>query len=355
MSDADEAAVSIGDAVIRPAGGPAYVIAEAGVNHNGDLPSALRLVEAAARAGADAVKFQAFRAAALVTADASAAAYQRERSGPATQRELLRALELTAEAFASLQQRCREVGIEFLATPFGPDDLRMLVDLGVRAVKIASPDLANEPLLGAAAATGLPLLLSTGAAEPDEIGRAIDVLASRGARERLILLHCVSSYPTREADAHLRRIRTLAACFGRPTGFSDHTTSVEIGALAVAAGAAVLEKHLTLDRRLPGPDQAFSLEPASFAEYVAGVRRAETALGSGVLGVLDAEREVRRLSRRSVVAAVPIACGERIGAAQLAIKRPGTGIAPADLERVAGRVAAVDIPPDTLIQWEMLR
>ncbi len=315
----------------------------------------MALVESAVKAGADAVKFQAFRAADLVTAGAAAAAYQRERSASGTQFDLLRSLELPADAFDALASHCRSLGIEFLATPFGIDDLHMLTDLGMRAVKIASTDITNVPLLTAAAKTGLPLLLSTGAAEPAEIGAAVHLLAELDARQRLVLLHCVSSYPACEADANLRRIRTLARQYRRPVGFSDHTTSVEMGALAVAAGAVVIEKHMTLDRRLAGPDQAFSLEPPAMAAYVAGVRRAEAALGSDTLGVLDAEREVRSIARRSIVAGAFIARGERIDRALLAFKRPGTGIPPTEIDDVIGRVAACDIPADTLIRWEMLR
>lgn len=347
--------MAIGNAVIRPCGTPVYVIAEAGVNHNGDVGAAIAMVDAALAAGANAVKFQAFRASALVTADAAAAQYQREQPNVRTQLDVLRSLELPAETFAAIARHCRDSGIEFLATPFGVDDLKMLVDLGVRAIKIASPDITNNPLLIASAASGLPMIVSTGAAEPEEIDAAVGLIDRHGAGGRLVLLHCVSSYPTREADANLLRVRTLVARYRRPAGFSDHTTSIEIGAIAAAAGASVLEKHFTLDRTLQGPDQAFSLEPAQLAAYVAGVRRAEAALGRGKLRLLDAEREVRQLSRCSVVATWPITKGERIKRDMLTVKRPGTGIPPSELDRVAGRVANIDIPADTLIAWEMLR
>jgi len=347
--------VQIGEAYIGPESGSVFVIAEAGVNHNGDPTTALKMVDAAARAGANAVKFQAFRASALVTAEAPTAAYQEQARSGVSQLDMLRRLELPREAFAEIARHCRRRGIEFLATPFGIDELHMLVDLGVRAIKIASPDLVNVPLLLAAADTNLPILASTGAADAAEIDAAVALLEERGARDRLVLLHCVSSYPTREKDVNLRRIRALAARYHRPVGFSDHTTSVQIGAVAVAGGAVVLEKHFTLDRRQTGPDHGFSLEPPDLARYIAAVRRAEVALGDPDLRVLDVEREVRRVARSSVVAAAPIACGERIAREHLTIKRPGTGIAPAALEAVVGRVAAVDIPADSVIQWEMLR
>jgi len=354
-SAADEPAIRIGEAVIRAQGAPVYVIAEAGVNHSGDVRAALKMVDVAREAGANAVKFQAFRAAALVTAEAAAARYQRDRARARTQLDMLRSLELPPEIFAAIARHCRGVGIEFLATPFGLEDLRMLVDLGVRAVKIASPDITNVPLLTAAAETGLPMIVSTGAAEPHEIDAMADLLDRHGARKRLVLLHCVSSYPARETDANLLRIRTLADRYGCPAGFSDHTTSVEIGAIAAAAGAAVIEKHFTLDPAQPGPDQFFSLDPAALTAYVSGIRRAEAVLGRAELRLLDVEREARRLSRCSVVAVRPIAAGAQISRAMLTGQRPGPGIPPADLDRVAGRVARVDIPADTLVQWEMLR
>jgi N,N'-diacetyllegionaminate synthase len=325
------------------------------VNHNGDLDAAKRLVDAAVNAGADAVKFQAFRAKALVAAATPAAAYQTVNDAALTQRSLLERLELPPDAFARLAEHCRAAAIEFLATPFGIDELVMLVELGVRAIKIASPDVTNTPLLAAAAKTGLPLIISTGAAEPDEIDDAVQFMAAHEAWERLILLHCVSSYPVANSDANLRRIHVLAHRTGRPAGFSDHTTSVEIGALAVAAGAVVLEKHFTLDRHQIGPDHGFSLEPKELAEYVARVRHSEIMLGDGRLEPSDAENEVRTLTRSSVVAAVPIRPGERVDSAMLTIKRPGTGIPPIGFDKVTGRIAAVDIPGDSPIQWEMLR
>jgi len=354
MNDVDPGTVRIGDAVIG-AGRPVYVVAEAGVNHDGDVRRAIALIDAARNAGANAVKFQAFRAAALVTRDASATAYQQEQTQVRTQRDLLSRLELDPEAFAALARFCRDVGIEFLATPFGVDDLAMLTRLGVRAIKIASSDITNAPLLSAAEASGTALVVSTGAAEIEEVDAAVALLDKMGARDRLVLLHCVSSYPTRESDANLRRIRAMAARYRRPVGFSDHTTSIEIGGIAAAAGAVLLEKHITLDRRQAGPDHPFSLEPEQFAEYVAGVREAEAILGHGRFGCLDAEREVRRLARSSVVTSEPIAAGQRIRREMLTIKRPGTGIAPADLERVVNRVAVVDIAADTLLGWEMIR
>lgn len=354
MNGAEEPTVRIGEAVVG-AGQPVYVVAEAGVNHNGDLSAACALVEAAKAAGADAVKFQAFRADALVTATADAATYQQQGAKAQTQRELLARVELSPAQFKTIARHCRNLEIEFLATPFGEPELEMLVGLGVRAIKIASPDVTNVPLLRRAASTGLPLIASTGASDLDEIDALVATIDEAGAHDRLILLHCVSSYPAADSEANLRTIQTLAKRHGRPTGFSDHTESVGIGGLAAAAGAVLLEKHFTLDRRQDGPDHAFSLEPAQLREYVRSVRHAEVVLGRGVLCVLQSEWEVRRLTRSSVVSVAAITKGETISAAKIAIKRPGTGIPPGEFDRVVGRVAAVDIPADTPMQWEMLQ
>ena len=345
--------VAIGGARIGPKQ-RVYTIAEAGVNHNGNLDAALRLVDAALSAGADAVKFQAFRAVDLVTADAATAGYQRSATGSTSQRDMLRRLELSHDGFAALQRRCRASGIEFLCTPFSVGDLRMLLDLGVRAIKIASTDLNNTLLLNEAAGAKVPLILSTGASEGDEVERTVRRLTDWGCGDRLVLLHCVSSYPTLWQDANLRRIGTLRDRFDVPVGFSDHTPSVETGALAVAAGAYVLEKHLTLDRSLPGPDQALSLEPDGLAAYIASVRHAEEALGDGELEMREVERDVRRIARKSVVAAVDIPPGHVIGPDCLTVKRPAGGIEPDDLERLIGRRATALIPADTRLTWEMV-
>lgn len=246
----------------RPDG--VYIIAEAGVNHDGCLEKARALIDAARSAGADAVKFQAFSAARIAAADAPTCAYQATEAGESQARMLAR-LELSPADFAVLKRYAEQRGIAFLCTPFSIPDLEMLVALGVSALKIASPDIVNVPLLRAAAATGLPLIASTGAATLDEIDAAVALLTVAGARDRLSLLHCVSAYPTRPAEARLGCIRTLADRFGCPVGFSDHTDDAAFAALAVAAGARILEKHLTLDRSANGPDHFFSLEPDAMA------------------------------------------------------------------------------------------
>jgi N-acetylneuraminate synthase/N,N'-diacetyllegionaminate synthase len=344
--------VTIGPRLIGPAE-PLYVIAEAGVNHNGSVETARRLVDAARAAGADAVKFQAFKATRLASRHAEQAAYQKGSAAAASQVEMLAKLELTSAEFARLKRHCDAVGIEFLATPFGLEDLRALLDLGVRAIKIASPDIINRPLLEAAAGSRLPVLLSTGASEQAEIDAAHDLLG-RELGTPLVLLHCVSTYPAPMEQANLRRITALLQRYGCPVGYSDHTQGVQAASLAVAAGACVLEKHFTLDRAQPGPDHAFSLTPGELAEYVRLARSAQVAMGNGLLDLSDPEREVRKVSRCSVTASRDIPAGTTITGDMLIAKRPGTGISPWDIAAIPGRRANCDIPADTPITRDML-
>jgi len=365
-----------------------FVIAEAGVNHDGSVETALRMVDAAAEAGADAVKFQMFRATELTTAEAATAAYQREHCGAKSQREMLTKLELTVGDFERIARRCEELAIALVITPFGVEDAVRIEKINapfgqhvgtggsrragtsgierqehcsessgtsVAAIKIASTDLTNGPLLDAATATGMPLILSTGASTAEEISEAVEGIARRGAIKRLILLHCVSCYPTPIEAINLRAIAALQGEFGVPVGLSDHTTSVEMGGWAVAAGACVLEKHFTLDRAATGPDHAMSLTPEQLVEYVRKVREVEAALGDGTVGITQIEEDVRAAARKSVVSAVAIRQGTRLARSMLTLKRPGTGIPPNDLATLLGREAATDIPSDTLLSWDMVR
>ena len=353
--------VRIGGATVG-AGSPTYIVAEAGVNHNGDLAIAMALVEAAAAAGADAVKFQAFSAERLVTDGASTAAYQPGSS----QRDMLMQLELHPEDFAAIASGCGAAGVELLLTPFGPEDVELLVDLGAHAIKVASPDVTNHPLLEVVGRTHLPVILSTGAADTDEIAAAIDALACAGT-DQLILLQCVSSYPTPIDEANLNCIGTLAEKFGVPVGYSDHTMELITGELAVGVGACLLEKHFTLDPTMHGPDHAFSLRPVELTAYIVRARSAtcgvldpaglglseRAALGNGVKRLGDIEKDVRDVARSSVTSAEAIAAGATVTAAMLTIKRPGGGIPPSEIASVVGRVAAVDIPADTTLTPDM--
>lgn len=335
------------------AGAPAYVIAEAGVNHNGDVGAARRMIEVAAEAGADAVKFQVFRAAELTCGDAPTAAYQRG-SGGGSQRTLLERLELAASDLAALREHCERYGVEFLATPFAVSDARQLGDLGVRAVKLASTDLNHPPLVRAAVDLNVPVIASVGAATADEIAAAVARFGELDARQRLILLHCVSAYPTPLDAANLGAIGSLRERFGVPVGYSDHTQSTLTGGWAVAAGACVLEKHFTLSRRLPGPDQAMSLEPEALRLYIATIRDAEAALGSGTIGMTALEEDVRQVARRSVVMVCGVRAGTVLTAEMLTTKRPGTGIPADQLDAVIGRRIGRDVAADTLLAWDML-
>ena len=328
-----------------------YVIAEAGVNHDGDPAVARDLIAAAADSGADAIKFQVFSADRLVTREAPAADYQRKAGAAPTQHEMLRRLELSHACFAELAELARQRGIEFLATPFSLEDLAFLVSLRVAAIKLASTDIVNIPLLEAAAATGLPVIASTGAAETDEIGGAVRCFERPGVGP-LALLHCVSSYPTPEDQVNLAAIRALGRLFHRVAGFSDHTESIAMGGYATIAGARIVEKHFTLDRRRSGPDHAFSLEPGPLAEYVERIRFVCRLIGDGRLGPTDAQREVRCLSRASVVAARTIRAGETINRAMLTVKRPGTGISPVEIDRLVGKRAARPIAADAMLSWD---
>ncbi len=332
---------------------PVYVVAEAGVNHNGKLDEALRLVDAAAWAGADAVKFQIFHADELTLADAPAAGYQR-RTRARSQRELLRRLELSDRDWRRIRQRCRELRIDFIATPFSVRDLERLAALEPVALKIASTDIDHYPLLRQAATLGLPILLSTGAAELDEVETAVGWLDELGAGERLVLLHCVSSYPTPWHAVNLRAIGTLRQHFDRPTGFSDHTTGVESAALAVAAGACLLEKHFTLDRAARGPDHALSLEPDDLRAYIRAARTAEAARGDGRITVAPIERDVRGVSRRSLVTTRPLPAGAELTEDDLTAKRPAGGISPACWPDVLGRRLRRSLPAETILRWEMI-
>lgn len=337
-----------GQAIGWPA--PPYVIAEAGVNHNGSLDIAARLIAAAAEAGADAVKFQTFDTDSLVVARAPQAQYQRSRAPASGQREMLATLELPTDALAGLRDHAARHGITFLSTPFDLVSLQVLVDLGVPAVKIGSGDLTNALLLRAAAATGRPLLLSTGMATSEEIRAALDIVGD----VPVVLLQCTSAYPTPAEDANLRAIPALREQFGREVGFSDHTLGTVAAIAATALGASIIEKHFTLDRSLAGPDHAASLEPAALAELVAGVREAHRALGDGVKAPRPIEAEMMRVARRSLVLRADRPAGHTLEVADLDAKRPATGISPMEIDRVLGRRLRRDVLADVPLQADDL-
>lgn len=350
----------------------AFVIAEAGVNHNGELALALNLVEVAAEAGADAVKFQTFQARTLASAAAPKAAYQQQTTGSGeSQLAMLERLELSEADHRTLQRRCEQLGIEFMSTPFGFEALDLLVGLGVKRLKLGSGELTNGPLLLKAARAGLPVILSTGMSSLHEVADAVGVLAfgwtaapdappSRRAfqaalrsvdgraavAQRLVLLQCTTEYPAPIEQTNLRAMGTLEETFGCPAGLSDHTGGIYAALAAVARGAAVVEKHFTLDRKMEGPDHRASLEPAELAALVRGVRSVESALGSPEKEPVAAELGNRSVARRSIVAARAVAAGALFTAQDLAIKRPGGGVSPMSWWEVLGRAAPRDFAPD---------
>jgi len=339
-----------------------FVIAEAGVNHNGSVDMALALVDAARAAGADAVKFQTFRAADVVTPQAVTADYQRSNTGETNQFDMIRKLELDEAAHERIARHARQVGIEFFSTPFSHDAVDMLARLGVRRIKLPSGEVTNKPLLQYAARTGLPLLLSSGMATLDELQVAIrwidDARRAAGhapvAPDNLSLFHCTSAYPAPASALNLRAIVTMAQATGLPVGYSDHSQGVEAALAAVALGATVIEKHLTLDNALPGPDHLASSNPEAFKRMVDGIRTVEQMLGDGIKRPQPVEQNTRDVARRSVVVVRDLRKGQRLAAGDLALRRPGTGIAPADWDDVVGATLAQDVTAHTTLAWSML-
>ena len=320
------------------------VIAEAGVNHNGDLALARRLVEAAAAAGADAVKFQTFTAADLATAAAPKAAYQTSNDGAGSQREMLELLELSPAQHRELAAHCRSCGIAFLSTAFGLPELELLLDLGIGAIKVPSGEITHRPLLEAMAAAAssrpMPVYLSTGMSTLGEVEAALEVFLDAGVqRQAITLMHCLSAYPAPEEQINLRALTSLAAAFGCPVGYSDHTLGLTAPVAAVALGAVVIEKHLTLDVDLPGPDHRASLEPEAFAAMVAAIRSCERMLGDGLKQPQPAEQNTRQVARRSLRAARFIPAGQSFQPEDLICQRPADGLSPMRYPELLGRPA----------------
>jgi N,N'-diacetyllegionaminate synthase len=328
------------------------VIAEAGVNHNGELAMAKRLIDVAAEAGADLVKFQTFSADRLVTANAGKAGYQAANCGAdESQHAMLRRLELTPAMHRELQTHCRARGIGFFSTGFDLQSLDLLAELGLDRFKIPSGEITNLPYLRHVGAFGKPLILSTGMATIEEIAAALAVLETAGTpRARITVLHCNTQYPTPMRDVNLRAMITIRDTFGVAVGYSDHTLGIEVAIAAVALGATVIEKHFTLDRALPGPDHKASLEPGELAAMVTAIRHIEVALGDGIKQPSPSETPNRAHARKSLVAACAIRKGEPFAAGNLAVKRPGTGLSPMRYDELLGRAAPRDFMTDELIE-----
>lgn len=349
------------------------VIAEAGVNHNGSLETALELVDAAAEAGADLVKFQTFRAEALVTKTAPKAAYQIDRTGGGDQFNMLKALELDEQAHQAILQRCSERSIGFLSTPFDLSSLAFLVDkLKQTCIKVGSGDMTNAPLLLDIAQRGCSIIMSTGMATLDEVERALGVLAfgyiGEGAKNasafakafaspagktalqrHVALLHCTTEYPAPINSINLRAMDTLATHFGLPVGFSDHSEGITPSIAATARGARIIEKHITLDRSQDGPDHAASMEPAQFTQMVQAIRDVQGALGSAIKQPDSVELANKVVARKSLVAARPIAKGENFSAQNLTVKRPETGVSALNYFDWLGREATCDYCVDEVV------
>lgn len=331
------------------------VVAEIGVNHNGSIERALQMIDVAAAAGADVVKFQAFRSEKEISRVAAKTPYQQETTSDAgNQLEMCKALELSPEALRRAYRYCAQANIAFLCAAFDFESADLLLsDLGVRAIKIASSEVTNLPFLRFIGESRCGVILSTGASTLAEVAAAVDVLLDAGCPE-LLLLHCVSSYPAPHDQVNLRAMQTLRTAFGLPVGFSDHTEGVEVAVASAALGAVLVEKHFTLDRNLPGPDHRASIEPEELAALVRGVRIANACMGSPIKQPAPCELANRPLIKKSLVAARSLGKGTRLTREMIEIKRPMGGIEPADLDKIIGLTLSCDVEEDALIRWRDL-
>ncbi|MBE0580206.1 N-acetylneuraminate synthase [Devosia sp.] len=340
-----------------------FIIAEAGVNHDGDPERAIQLVEVAAQSGADAVKFQTFSADKLTRKGAEKAEYQKKMTGDGDQHAMLARLEMSDELHHALVKRSAELGIEFMSTAFDADALDFLVSVGIRRIKVPSGEITNLPFLAHMASKDLPIIVSTGMADMAEVKGAVDAI--RAERNRLgftepledivTILHCTSNYPAAASDVNLRAMLSMADEIGLPVGYSDHTLGIAISTAAVAMGATVIEKHFTLDKTLPGPDHSASLEPHELNALVRSIRDVEAARGDGIKAPTASELPVRALVRRSVTTVRDIAAGAALTADDVALLRPGTGIPPAEFQSVLGKRTRQAIPAGQTIQWTDLQ
>lgn len=326
---------------------PTYVVAEIGVNHNGDADLAHKMIDAAKQTGADAVKFQTYRTQDLVLESAVKAEYQTQTTGLGNQFDMLRALELPFAVFADLRDHCRDVGIDFMSTAFDPISLEHVASLDPVCLKWPSGELTNWPLLKQAKATGLPVMLSTGMGSLREVAAAMDVM---GPDSDVVILQCVSNYPARIEDQNLRVLPVMQAAFGCPVGFSDHTIGPYAALAAKALGMAVLEKHFTLDCTMEGPDHAASIEPNDFTQMISLLRQIEQGLGDGVKRSRLSEENVRSVARKSLVYRRDLPAGHVLQENDLIGKRPGGGIGMDRLEQFIGRALGRDVTVDQLLE-----
>jgi len=333
---------------------PVFIIAEAGVNHNGEVGLAKRLIDVAAESGADAVKFQTFRADRLVSPKAPKAEYQLQTTNPnESQSDMLQRLALSPEVHRELRNYCRERSVLFLSTPFDEESADLLDEMGVPVFKIGSGEITNWPFLNYIARKGKPIILSTGMSYLREVDEAVMVIHNAG-NHQLALLHCVSNYPANPVDANLRAMQTMTTAFGVPVGYSDHTLGIEIALAAVTLGASIIEKHFTLDKNLPGPDHKASLEPDELSALITGIRTIEQSLGNGEKQPVPSEENTRSIARRSVVAAIDIPIGSIVKSDMVKLLRPGTGIPPSQMEQVLGRKTRSPLSVGQLVSWSDL-
>lgn len=345
--------IKIGNHVIGPK--RCFVIAEAGVNHNGILDLAVQLVDIASHAGADAVKFQTYNTDRVAVKDAPKAKYQKETTGShETQWQMLKKLELSSKDHRTLQAYCQKKDILFLSSPFDEGSADFLETLGVPAFKIPSGEITNLPFIEHVARKKKPMIVSTGMSTLTEVRTAKEIICNAG-NDKLVLLHCISAYPAVPEDANLLAMQTMAKDLGVPVGFSDHTLGLEVALAAVALGACVIEKHFTTNRHLSGPDHRSSLEPPELNALIKSIRNIEAALGHGRKEPAPCEEEIAFVSRKSMVSACDVPAGTVITKKLIAMKSPGNGLQASMLDQIVGRVAAQDIPADTPLTKELLR
>lgn len=328
-----------------------FIIAEAGVNHNGDIELAKQLIDVAVKAGVDAVKFQTFKTEKVVSKNAQKADYQKQTTNSAeSQYEMIKKLELDVQAHYELIEYCQQKNIMFLSTPFDHDSVALLNNLGLKKFKIPSGEITNLPYLRTVGALKKEVILSTGMADLGEIEDAIDILLAAGTiKENITILHANTMYPTPMQDVNLRAMQTIGQAFGCPFGYSDHTLGIEVPIAAVAMGASCIEKHFTLDKNMEGPDHKASLEPQELTAMVKAIRNIEQALGSAIKKPSPSEQPNMEIARKSLVATCEIKIGEKLNANNIAVKRPGNGISPMRWDEIIGTVALKDYQEDELI------
>lgn len=335
-------------------GQPVFVIAEVGVNHNGSIANAKKLIDAAKAAGADAVKFQMCDPDEMVVTTAPKAAYQEKTAKGESHYDMLKRLYFGPKEHKELITYAKQKKIIFFSTPFSIKDAKELIKLKMPVFKVGSSDTNNTPQLRVIAAAKVPVILSTGMTDLVETKRSVATLKKAGASQ-VVVLHCTTAYPTNDEDVNLRAMETMRHTLNLPVGYSDHTPGSDVAPAAVALGATVIEKHITLSKDLPGPDHFASLEPGEFAEMVTKIRRVEKILGNGKKVLTPGEKIIAKVARKSIVAARACKAGDKLSLADLAFKRPGTGLAPTEVDKIVGKKLKIDVAQDEQISYRMIR